>query len=128
MIKRPYTYTVLRYVHDPLAGEFANIGIVMFCPAGPGLKPLLKARTRKPIKQQLEARKIPLLLEEKTIVGKDDKIEFSHAWKNGAWHAYEPVSLDLADAAGIYNKAHRWLGQLTSVVPGAQEKFRAYLV
>jgi hypothetical protein len=28
-IKRPYTYTVLRYRHDPLAAEFANVGVVL---------------------------------------------------------------------------------------------------
>lgn len=234
MNKRSYTYTVLRYVHDPLTGEFANIGVVMFCPAGNGLKANLKVETRKtigrmremfpdldrrafldavysidkgfrriatslekegemlpskgdassfaarilpkddsalqwghvgsgvtadtaktfeklfrrfvsryeekalvrrsdeevwkPIRQKLEERRVPIQFEKKTITGKDDKIEFSHAWKNGAWHAYEAVSLDLADAEGIYKKAHRWLGQLTSVAPEAQEDFCAYIV
>jgi hypothetical protein len=29
MTKLPYTYTVLRYLHDTSTGEFANIGIVL---------------------------------------------------------------------------------------------------
>jgi hypothetical protein len=82
----------------------------------------------RPVRLELEQRKLPVQLEKKTIAGGDDKIDFSHAWKNGAWHAYEAVSLDLADADGIYKKAHRWLGQLTSVAPEAQEAFRAYLI
>ena len=40
-------------------------------------------------------------LERKDIVGKADMISFDRAWKNGVWHAYEPLSLDLADADGI---------------------------
>lgn len=27
-----YTYTLIRYVHDPVAEEFANVGLVMFVP------------------------------------------------------------------------------------------------
>lgn len=29
---RPYTYATLRYVHDPMTGEFVNVGIVLCCP------------------------------------------------------------------------------------------------
>lgn len=42
----------------------------------------------KPVRQRLEERNLPLELEPKTIVGGDDKIEFQHAWKNGAWHVF----------------------------------------
>jgi len=38
------------------------------------------------------------------------------------------VSLDLADADGIYRKVHRWLGQLTSVSPDASVNFRPYFI
>ncbi len=30
--KTPYTYTVLRYVHDTATAEFVNVGIVLHCP------------------------------------------------------------------------------------------------
>jgi hypothetical protein len=33
MTKQPYTYTVLRYVHDTGTGEFANVGVVLTSPA-----------------------------------------------------------------------------------------------
>ena len=33
MSKHPYTYTVLRYVHDTGTGEFANVGVVLTSPA-----------------------------------------------------------------------------------------------
>jgi hypothetical protein len=220
MMKRRYTYTVLRYVHDPITGEFINVGLVLFCPAASGVRAILKASTRKtigrmrdmfpdldrdafvstmrtierqlgrvaerlandglvisdgdassfarevlptddsslqwspagggltdavekvfdrlcarfitrydtkqtarrsddeiwkPVRQLIAERALMVDLEPKVIVGSDDKIEFQHAWKNGAWHIYEPVSLDLADAEGIQRKAYRWLGQLTSL-------------
>jgi hypothetical protein len=31
-MKVPYTYTVLRYIHDVLSGEFVNIGVVLYSP------------------------------------------------------------------------------------------------
>ena len=31
--KRPYSYTVLRYVHDVMTGEFVNVGIVLHVPS-----------------------------------------------------------------------------------------------
>lgn len=30
--KLPYTYSVLRYVHDVAAGERVNVGVVLYCP------------------------------------------------------------------------------------------------
>ena len=32
MSKHPYTYTILRYVHDTSTGEFANVGVVLSSP------------------------------------------------------------------------------------------------
>jgi Protein of unknown function (DUF3037) len=31
--KLPYTYTILRYVHDVMTGEFVNVGVVMHVPS-----------------------------------------------------------------------------------------------
>ncbi len=233
MLKRRYSYTVLRYVHDPLTAEFVNVGIVVHFSASSGESTILKAKMRgtigrmrnmfpdldrsafsstmrtvsrmfdrlasqlasegmiaakgdartlaekvlpcddsslqwsavgsgfaadpdqtlarlyhrfvtkydvhlvqrrsdeeiwKPVRQRLDERRLSVTLEPKTIVGSDDKIEFQHGWKNGAWHVYEPLSLDLADADGIYRKVHRWLGQLTSVFPDASEEFHPYFI
>lgn len=32
MSRRPYNYTVLKYVHDVVTGEFVNVGLVFFAP------------------------------------------------------------------------------------------------
>ena len=228
MLRRPYSYTVLRYLHDPSTFEFVNVGILMMCPAvddqpavliarnrttvgrlkqffpvdrpifrermrsidrlfqraadaltGEGLfkttgdalavartivpadagslqwSPLLAGVTAdpaktfesiyrrmvtkydtkqqprrsdedvwRPVRQQLADRNLPVGLEPKVITGEVDQIEFAHAWKNGAWHVYQPLSLDLADENGILEKARRWLGNLTSVSADAREDFR----
>lgn len=31
-MKTRYTFTILRYVHDPVSSEFANVGIVLYAP------------------------------------------------------------------------------------------------
>lgn len=77
----------------------------------------------RPVGQKLEERHLASRLQETVIHGRSDDITFEHAWKNGIWHCYEPVSLDLADADGIKQKARGWLGHLTAVVDGA-EKFK----
>lgn len=232
MLKRRYSYTILRYVHDPITGEFMNVGLVLFCPPSYGAPAILKVMTRKtigrmrdmfpdlereafvstmraverqlariaerlgneglmpsegdassfarevlpaddsslqwsspgsgltddvvkafdrlcaryitrydtkqqarrtddeiwkPVRQLLAERSVSVELEPKVIVGRDDQIEFQHGWKNGKWHVYEPVSLDLADAEGIQRKAYRWLGQLTSLGE-ASEPFQANFI
>lgn len=230
MLKRRYTYTVLRYIHDPLTSEFVNVGIVVHFPASSSGPAVLKVGTTnrvgrfrpmfpnlsrtaftttmrtmdkmlsrlanqigadelfasgdasafaskvlpaddsslqwspvgsgvavdpeqvyqrlferlitkyddkpiqrrsdeevwRPVRQMLEDRNISVDLEPKTISSGDDRIHFQHAWKNGEWHVYEAISLDLSDEDGIYQKVHRWLGRLTSVVPCATEAFRPY--
>jgi hypothetical protein len=45
-------------------------------------------------------------LEETVVPSATDEIAFKHAWKNGKWHAYEPVSLDPADADDILKTRH----------------------
>lgn len=37
-IRLAYSYSVLRYVHDTLTGEFVNVGLVMFSPEGSFLR------------------------------------------------------------------------------------------
>jgi hypothetical protein len=77
--------------------------------------------------RELENRQISTFFVEKTIFGKDDDVRFKSAWKNGIWHCVEPISFDLAAADSIRDKAHRFLGQMTSVSDTA-EKFKLYLV
>jgi len=225
-----YSYTVLRYVHDVVTGEFVNVGVALFAPdagylnaicrttyrrvstAFPGLKgdhfravmrhvqarfeqmgerlsteapspngktlleiagsvlppddssfqwgpvgvglaidpsqkleslfnrmvmrydeaaPLRHRRTDDDVwrnfKRDLEQRRLLRFFEPKTIAVQGDEVRFDHAWKNGVWHCIEPVSFDMATAESIRDKAHKLLGQFTSV-QGASENFRLYML
>lgn len=76
-------------------------------------------------KRSLETRQVLKYLVSKKISVKDDEVEFAYAWKNGFWHCLEPISFDLNSADGIREKAHRWLGQITSI-NAAEERFKVY--
>lgn len=234
MTKRRFSFSVLKYVHDALTGEFVNVGVIAYFPASPAGPALLKVATQrtigrmrkmfpdllradflssidaigrsgrriaaevetdelglysdkdaahfarrilvdddsslqwsalgggvtedpaktfdrlvfryvtryderstarrsdeevwKPVRQLLDERDINVPLEEKLITGDGDQVLFQHAWKNGVWHVYEPLSLDLADADGIAKKAHRWLGQMTSIGGNPAEPFHAHFL
>jgi hypothetical protein len=41
-----------------------------------------------------------------------DVIDFDKAWKNGSWHCYQSLSLDLKREESIKNKIYRWSGVL----------------
>ena len=228
MNKQPYTYTVLRYVHDIGTGEFANVGVVLVSPAarfadailrpthgrlskmfpgmdgdhfrrvvkhlqsrfdelstrlredmnldgmpasahelahrviaaddssfqwspmGSGLSADLsatlesiyqrmvegyndkaKAESRsdevvwRTFKKGFEEKKVLSRLHPKTIAVADDEVAFSHAWKNHQWHCLETVSFDLMQPQSIKDKAHSWLGRMTSIRE-APEEFRIY--
>ncbi|HHY49518.1 MAG TPA: DUF3037 domain-containing protein [Alphaproteobacteria bacterium] len=76
---------------------------------------------------ELQQRQVLKHFVPKTIAVRDDQLEFKHAWKNGVWHCLVPVSFDLASPESIREKAHRWLGQLTSVAK-ASEPFKLYFL
>jgi hypothetical protein len=81
----------------------------------------------RPVLLKLEEREIANKLQEKTIASSLDDVSFKHAWKNGKWHAYEPVSFDLAEADSIKTKAREWLGHLSAVVAdGTAEAFQPH--
>jgi hypothetical protein len=223
--KHKYTYSVLRYVHDIMTGEFINVGIVMHVPSlrmlksqtrstigrlkgafpdldrsaflsamssvrrsskrlaleladetfefesGDALKFARKivgqddsslqwstisggvtddvektfarvfermvvrydgrfARRRtddevwRPVREKLAERGVNVDLEGTVIVGATDDLSLKHAWKNGVWHAYEPLSFDLVDADGIKEKARRWRGHLEAVADGPHDKVK----
>lgn len=79
-------------------------------------------------KRTLEARQLLHYFEPKTIAVADDVLEFKHTWANGMLHCLEPVSFDLASAESIRDKAHRWLGRITSVAGTADERFQMYFL
>lgn len=78
-------------------------------------------------KHSLEERRLLHHFQPKRISVKDDEIDFQYAWKNGLWHCLEPISFDLSDAENIREKAHQWLGQITSV-QGAGDRFKLYFL
>lgn len=78
-------------------------------------------------KRTLEERQVLQHFQPKKIAVQDDEIEFEYAWKNGVWHCLEPLSFDLAEAESLKDKAHRWLGQITSV-QAAEDRFKLYFL
>jgi hypothetical protein len=82
----------------------------------------------RPVREMIAERNIAVQLVKKTIVGTTDEIAFERAWKNGQWHAYEPISLDLADADGIKDKARKWRCHLEAVHDGVSEQVKLHLV
>ncbi len=78
-------------------------------------------------KRSLDSKHVTARLQPKKIAGADDEVEFNHAYKNSQWHCFEPLSLDLAQADSIKQKAHRWLGQMVGV-QDTPEKFRVYFL
>jgi Protein of unknown function (DUF3037) len=230
MNKHPYTYTILRYVHDTSTGEFANVGVVLSSPAaryasailrptygrlskmfpgfdgehfrtvvrhlqsrfdeiadrvlqemeldqkpvnahemafaviapddssfqwspmGSGLAADLPATAEsiyermveryddqqrnfsrsdevvwKTFKKGFEEKQILSRFGTKIIAVKDDEVEFIHAWKNQQWHCMETLSFDLMQAQSIKDKAHSWLGRMTSI-KDSPDKFRVYFL
>jgi hypothetical protein len=81
----------------------------------------------RPVREMLQSRNLANRLQRKVIYSTIDTVEFEHAWKNGTWHVYEPLSFDLANEATIKDKARRWVGQLTTVV-GTSETFTPHFV
>lgn len=81
----------------------------------------------KRFKASLDARHVTARLQTKRIAGADDEVDFAHACRNSQWHCFEPLSLDLAQADSIKQKAHRWLGQMMGV-QDAPDTFRVYFL
>ncbi len=80
------------------------------------------------VRDMLAEREVKIPFEHKVVAGKRDRIEFKKAWKNGEWHAYEPLSLDLADADNIKDKARRWRGHLSAVAEGFEDDIKLHFV
>jgi hypothetical protein len=80
----------------------------------------------KPVHDLLVARQIADKLQPKTIHAVIS-VDFDHAWKNGAWHVYQPLSFDLASDDHIKDKAAKWAGYMLSL-KGADEAFKLHFV
>jgi hypothetical protein len=227
MNREPYTYVVLRYRHDPLAGEAVNVGVVLHAPTsrflgarfrrtygrisrvfpdleGSALRRDLAAiehafarlsrkegddlffeshnaatlahrvigkddgsliwselgsgisssptktlddlfsrfvsryddtsRYRRsdadvwrPFRDRLLEREIGEIFERKRFRSPLDEVEFEHAWKNGKWHCFQPLSFDLANVDSIQEKAARWVGHMVGL-SNASDPFQPYFI
>lgn len=81
----------------------------------------------QPVRDRLIERNLAERLQPKIIVSPIDEVEFDHAWKNGAWHCYQPLSFDLSTGDGIRQKAARWSGHMTGLSK-APEAVRPYFI
>lgn len=81
----------------------------------------------QPVRDRLVERNLAERLQPKVIVSPIDQVEFDHAWKNGAWHCYQPLSFDLASGDSIREKAARWSGHMTGL-SRAPEKVRPHFI
>jgi hypothetical protein len=72
-------------------------------------------------RRELEQTQVLARLQTKRIVAKDDEYEFEHAWKNGLWRLYEPISFDLVEPDSLVEKANRWLGRATNLAESADD-------
>jgi hypothetical protein len=66
-------------------------------------------------------------MQAKRIIAKDYDHEFEHAWRNGTWNLYQPVSMDLLDADSILDKANRWLGRATNL-KDSEDQFHLWML
>ncbi len=81
----------------------------------------------RPFRDKLVEKNIAHLFDKKVISSSRVEVEFEHAWKNGVWHCFQPLSFDLATSDGIQDKAARWVGQMVGLSKSA-EQFRTYFI
>ncbi len=81
----------------------------------------------QPVRERLAKHNVLDRLIPKTIVSPLDEVQFGHAWKNGAWHCYQPLSFDLASRESILDKAARWSGHMLGASK-APEQIKPYFI
>ena len=77
---------------------------------------------------KLAERNLNVPFQQRVLSGKIDSIKFESAWKNGSWHAYQPLSLDLASDDAVKHKARRWRGHLEAVREGCNEDLHVHFL
>jgi len=81
----------------------------------------------KVYKAPLEKLNLTQYLKPKRIIAPDYDYQFERARKNRVWHAYEPMSFDLADSSYIVEKATHWRGRMTNLAD-SDEKFKLHIL
>jgi hypothetical protein len=79
----------------------------------------------RPVRDRLAELKLADRLQPKTITSPFDRVHFDHAWRNGEWHCFQPLSFDLANEENIREKARRWAGQMVALKE-TPEPFKPY--
>lgn len=78
--------------------------------------PVIKRKTDddvwRPVEAKLRELALPIEFETVEVAGETDSLPLKKCWRNGQLHAYEPLSLDLANAEEIKDKARKWRGRL----------------
>lgn len=54
-------------------------------------------------------------------------LKFDHAFKNGVWRVFQPISFDLAEGESIRDKAYRWVGN-SSVLKSSSDIGHIYFM
>lgn len=67
---------------------------------------------KKYYKDHFEKLGLTKKLKKHSVKTHTDIIDFDKAWKNGSWHCYQSLSLDLKREESIKNKIYRWSGVL----------------
>ena len=81
----------------------------------------------RPVRDALKKRKIHGHIEETKIESDLTEVKFENAWKNGRWHVFQPISLDLKTEGRIHEKVERWSGRL-SHLKSACDEFKPYFL
>jgi len=81
----------------------------------------------KVFRKELETKQVLARMQPKLIIAKDYDHEFDHAWRNGKWNLFQPISMDLVDADSILDKANRWLGRATNL-KDSDEPFHLWML
>lgn len=63
---------------------------------------------------------ITRVLQPKTFATEAFDVKFEHTFKNGAWHALQPISLDYSKPEGMKNKVTRLLGNAVVLEDNAE--------
>ena len=80
------------------------------------------------VRTKLSERNLDVQFQRKVLSGKIDSIEFENAWKNGSWHAYQALSLDLASDNAVKQKVRRWRGHLAAVNERCNEALQLHFL
>lgn len=71
-------------------------------------------------KQHFKEKQLLSRLLPHTVRTSKDRFEFEHAWKNGAWHCYEPVSFELQQPDSVKKKVYHWKGKMQELGTSAE--------